>query len=329
MIADCSQPKNYAVIAKRRREFQKASAAAASSNRYHLDEPQRFAHLKPGGIPSERLKKAMGLREDQLAPYVYRMRELGYPPGWLREAEVRHSGVALYLADGRSLEDVGEEEGEAREEEEKVRYNADKLVAWPGFNAPMPEKCRDDARGNGRGCPPPMKRQQSLDAMLEELGDRMHTGYSRGEMQDTTSSSPPPSSSKVAKYDEVVGAEGVQPRKRRLSPGGEGREEGEPAEKQLSGALRSDEVQMVNEGTPIVTRYSPYGSLPSQQAWAKDTTDHILFENLPDSTGKWDDMLKVIKRGREVRKRMQEEVEGKVQEKISDDAEQMENESVV
>ncbi len=297
MIADCPKPKDFAAIAKRRREFQKSQAAANSSARYHLDEPQRFAHLRPGGRPSERLRRALGMREGELAPYVYRMRELGYPPGWLREAEVRHSGVALYLADGRALQDQGEEEGETREEEEKVRYDLDRLVRWPGFNAPVPEDCRDEAEASRRtdGWPPPMRREHSVDAMMESLGDKAHTGYVRGEMQDTTTTS-----------GETTPAAS---RKRRMSC----EEDGETSDKKkrrdlsLADALRSDEVRAVSEGTPIVTLHSPYESLPSQSAWAKDTTDHILFENLPDSTGKWDDMLKVIKRGREMRSKIDED----------------------
>ena len=106
LISECPQPKDFAAIARNRREFQRTASAALTSSRYHLDEPQRFAHLRPGGMPSDRLRRAMGLRERDLPPYVYRMRALGYPPGWLREAEVRHSGVALYLADGSTLGDI-------------------------------------------------------------------------------------------------------------------------------------------------------------------------------------------------------------------------------
>ena len=59
--------------------------------RYHVDGTQRFGQLKPG-LPSRNLQEALGLRENQLPPYIYRMREVGYPPGWLKEAEIHHSG---------------------------------------------------------------------------------------------------------------------------------------------------------------------------------------------------------------------------------------------
>ena len=48
--------------------------------RYHVDEAQKFEHLKPG-LPSEKLRRAMGLKQDQLPSYIYRMRSIGYPPG--------------------------------------------------------------------------------------------------------------------------------------------------------------------------------------------------------------------------------------------------------
>ncbi len=195
----------------------------------------------------------------------------------------------------------GEEEGEAVEEEEKIRYDLEKLVDFPGFNMPVPEGFRDDGGGRGgRGrWPPPLRADQSKEAMVKELGDRVVTGYVRGEMQDTGN-------------EDDVGA--IKDRKRKMPEDGEEKEEeegeeddGPPGAKKLalSGALKSDEVKLVNEGTPIVDTYSPYEALPSQQAWAVGTTDHILFENLPDSTGKWDQMRGVLQKGREMRKSLQ------------------------
>ena len=45
--------------------------------RYHEDEPQKFGHLTPG-LPSSKLREALGLRTEELPRYLYRMRELGY-----------------------------------------------------------------------------------------------------------------------------------------------------------------------------------------------------------------------------------------------------------
>ena len=64
-------------------------------SRYHVDEPQKFGHHQPG-LPSAKLREALRLRGDQVPEYIYRMRTLGYPPGWMRQAEIDSSGIQLY-----------------------------------------------------------------------------------------------------------------------------------------------------------------------------------------------------------------------------------------
>lgn len=49
---------------------------------------------------SQDLLDALGITTNTLPPFIYRMRELGYPPGWLKEAEMENSGLMLY--DGKS-----------------------------------------------------------------------------------------------------------------------------------------------------------------------------------------------------------------------------------
>lgn len=46
------------------------------------------------------LQDALGVTDKSLPPFIYRMRQLGYPPGWLKEAEMEHSGLALYDGKG-------------------------------------------------------------------------------------------------------------------------------------------------------------------------------------------------------------------------------------
>mgnify|MGYP001855568291 CR=1 FL=1 len=50
---------------------------------------------------SGELQDALGVTAKSLPPFIYRMRQLGYPPGWLKEAEMEHSGLALY--DGKGM----------------------------------------------------------------------------------------------------------------------------------------------------------------------------------------------------------------------------------
>lgn len=46
--------------------------------------------------------------------------------------------------------------------------------------------------------------------------------------------------------------------------------------------------------------HSPFTRLPSQGSFGKEMSEHIVFENLPDYTGKWDQMKGLISK---IRKR--------------------------
>jgi len=272
ILSDCPLPRDYRAIAQNRRQFRERQSVGLNSARYHIDEPQRFGHVKPSSFPSERLRDAMGLRDYQLPTYVYRMRECGYPPGWLKEAEVRHSGVALYLAKDRVLASLCDEDGEVADEECQLRYDVDKLVGWPGFNEDFPSDYVDETRDLRCAA---MREDQSKTAMLRTMSERAQTGYVQGEMTDT--------------YDQINSQQEAD-----VEPPGE---EDEAKPQPILAGLLSQQVKLVEEGTPIAANYSPFNALPSQAKWAQGTTDLICFENLPNSTGKWEQMKEVLKRG--------------------------------
>lgn len=56
-------------------------------------------------LHSEELQDALGVTDKSLPPFIYRMRQLGYPPGWLKEAELENSGLALYDGNGIVCQD--------------------------------------------------------------------------------------------------------------------------------------------------------------------------------------------------------------------------------
>ena len=155
----------------------------ASTPRYHLEERQRFADLKPG-LPSARLREALGVRSEELPRYIYMMRQLGYPPGWLTEARVSQSGLALYHSNTDKL-GTGKEvqEGEDGEvgEETKEQYDVDRLITWPGFNGEAKQFRDDSARHRVR---PDISWEHSPAEMGRRLGAKKQRSYVRGEMQD-------------------------------------------------------------------------------------------------------------------------------------------------
>uniref|UniRef100_A0A3Q3MBH7 Zinc finger CCHC domain-containing protein 8 n=1 Tax=Labrus bergylta TaxID=56723 RepID=A0A3Q3MBH7_9LABR len=130
-MRDCPKPKDMAAINERRKEFNQGNNQAMQSNqRYHADEvEERFAKYK-AGVMSEELLTALGLDGNALPPLIYRMRQLGYPPGWLKEAEMENSGLALYDSnDGNATDGANSQ---------NTSYDVSKLVDFPGFNVPAP-----------------------------------------------------------------------------------------------------------------------------------------------------------------------------------------------
>ncbi|NXK94475.1 ZCHC8 protein, partial [Formicarius rufipectus] len=141
-MKDCPKPRNAARISEKRKEFLEACGETSNQNfqqRYHVEEvEERFGKFKPGVI-SGVLQDALGVTDRSLPPFIYRMRRLGYPPGWLKEAEMEHSGLALYHG-----KDDGEAEGEESPQHRRVTYDVSKLVNYPGFNISTPSGIPDE-----------------------------------------------------------------------------------------------------------------------------------------------------------------------------------------
>jgi zinc finger CCHC domain-containing protein 8 len=60
-----------------------------------VEDEQKYGHLIPGRI-SGKLRHALGLKRSEIPLHIYRMRLLGYPPGWLEEARISHSGITMF-----------------------------------------------------------------------------------------------------------------------------------------------------------------------------------------------------------------------------------------
>ncbi|KAJ7419326.1 zinc finger CCHC domain-containing protein 8 isoform X2 [Willisornis vidua] len=174
-LKEAFSPRNAARISERRKEFLDACGDTNNPNfqqRYHVEEvEERFGKFKPGVI-SEVLQDALGVTERSLPPFIYRMRQLGYPPGWLKEAEMEHSGLALY--DGRGN---GEAEDEASPPHKRITYDVSKLVNYPGFNISTPSGIPDPSpKSNNKRVAPQSRshrskrlREDSLEAAAADM----------------------------------------------------------------------------------------------------------------------------------------------------------------
>ncbi|XP_066116768.1 zinc finger CCHC domain-containing protein 8 [Saccopteryx bilineata] len=171
-MKDCSMPRNAARISEKRKAYLEACGETNNQNfqqRYHADEvEERFGRFKPGVI-SEELQDALGVTDKSLPPFIYRMRQLGYPPGWLKEAELENSGLALY--DGKDGADGETEAGEIQQNQ-NITYDLSKLVNYPGFNISTPRGIPDEWRVFGSI---PMQACQQRDVFASYLTSNFQT----------------------------------------------------------------------------------------------------------------------------------------------------------
>ncbi|XP_008687069.1 zinc finger CCHC domain-containing protein 8 isoform X2 [Ursus maritimus] len=195
-MKDCPMPRNAARISEKRKEYMDACGEANSQNfqqRYHAEEvEERFGRFKPGVI-SEELQDALGVTDKSLPPFIYRMRQLGYPPGWLKEAELENSGLALY--DGKDGADGEAEAGEAQQNK-SVTYDLSKLVNYPGFNISTPRGIPDEWRMFGSI---PMQACQQKDVFANYLSSNFQTPSVRSGSKRSSSQSSPGSPKKQRK----------------------------------------------------------------------------------------------------------------------------------
>ncbi|MBZ3891468.1 Zinc finger CCHC domain-containing protein 8 [Sciurus carolinensis] len=195
-MKDCPMPRNAARINEKRKEYMDACGEANNQSfqqRYHAEEvEERFGRFKPGVI-SEELQDALGVTDKSLPPFIYRMRQLGYPPGWLKEAELENSGLALY--DGKDDADGESEVGEVQQNK-SVTYDLSKLVNYPGFNISTPRGIPDEWRMFGSI---PMQACQQKDVFASYLTSNFQAPSARSGSKRSSSQSSPGSPKKQRK----------------------------------------------------------------------------------------------------------------------------------
>jgi zinc finger CCHC domain-containing protein 8 len=78
------------------------------------------------------------------------------------------------------------------------------------------------------------------------------------------------------------------------------------------GSAEDDEskqkVVKIDYGTPIFDSVTPFSKLPTNEQFSKGVSDVINFENLPDSTGKYEKMRSLITKVRECVAKINSEV---------------------
>ena len=107
------------------------------------------------------------------------MRDLGYPPGWLEEAKIQHSGLSLFVEkDKRQLES---DDDEGKVDAKKFKYDIQKIHEFPGYNV-VPEYQFHDNYQRHRS--QPMMSQHSKIEFIRMLGDSVVNGYKKIKLKD-------------------------------------------------------------------------------------------------------------------------------------------------
>uniref|UniRef100_A0A2A4J6M4 PSP proline-rich domain-containing protein n=1 Tax=Heliothis virescens TaxID=7102 RepID=A0A2A4J6M4_HELVI len=169
-LRDCTLPRDHARIAEKRKAMNSLRVG-----RYHIEDEQKYGHLIPGRI-SGQLRHALGLKRNELPIHIYRMRLLGYPPGWLEEARISHSGISMFDSTGNAILEPEEEEGEVSEPGSKDKFDIKKILDFPGFNVPASSRYIEESQQFGL---PPISEQDSKMAMLQFLAPNAMKAYKR------------------------------------------------------------------------------------------------------------------------------------------------------
>ena len=185
------------------------------------------------------------------------MRVLGYPPGWLKAADMTKTVVAII--DGSQGDD------EVPSQEDKT-YNVEQLVVYPGFNAPLPEGVKDDYRSLRM---PPMQLHQQLSFATSTMKKPKPIPYTKFKLNDSSS-----------QLDLSLNSTMNDPVKN------------EPPSGQPE-VVKTRKV--VSIGIPIPDSYVK-AKKPPLEKWSENNSlaDLIYFENLPTSTGVFDKMRGVL-----------------------------------
>lgn len=293
-IKDCTVPKDAKRISKARQNMSK------KNERYHLNPDQRYDAYRPGVI-SDNLRNALGLKQRELPLHIYHMRVFGYPLGWLEEAKIRNSGLTMF----------NHHKTEANDDEEEAIYDPNEIVEYPGFNVSVGDEFNDDFRKYNF---PKMQLKHEKRYFISNLKTRSNKANvenvdmeveNSDEGEDAEKSSSPPASPSMIDLrneqqklleqlnSEINDEEGENGDLSGFIVLDETQEEETLKTPECSITTRSNTLSAI-QGTPILESCSPFSKLPKGDSWSVGVSDVINFENLPDSTGKYEQMKDVL-----------------------------------
>jgi zinc finger CCHC domain-containing protein 8 len=290
-LRDCPYPKDYTKINMARQSFK----SQPKSSRYHLEEDQKFGDLKPGKM-SDELRKALGLHKNEAPRHIYLMRKLGYPPGWLEEAKLTCSDLQMFDIDGNFLKMTTAK---------KQGLDACKIVDYPGFNVPFQKGVKDDHQMYRV---PPYSDSFSKDAMISFFDkqfvqeDNLETCDMDIEHEpESTNLNPEPANLiQAAKSNDRNSPSLVdlEQQKQQLLEELNDEPKAEVKNANIDPEKETSVIKASCFGTPVLKSNSPYLTLPNPDNFSRDVSPVINFENLPNTTGKYEQLTDVLQKVR-------------------------------
>lgn len=282
--------------------------------------------IKPGRISAE-LRAALNLAENDLPIWIYRMRALGYPPGWLSKATVDTSDI--FDTDSSPNDSL------KRKEQSDIEYDVSKLIEYPGFNAPMPPNTNDYhyyynmpamlphqqldyAKQNMKVfTPTPVPKRARISAESSAANSLRNNNESFNSLANTTASgadtsanvceledpaSPDPEegdSPKATPADEkeespsstsTSDETSKQPGKQIESSSAQNQSSSTAVKSNLSASLL-EEIKLVSKGSPLA---KPVERMPLEKFSEGVVGELLFFENTPNSSGKFDSIRNLL-----------------------------------
>ncbi|KAJ0242938.1 Proline-rich spliceosome-associated [Hirschfeldia incana] len=144
-LRECPKPVDRSAVSIARRQHKskrnQASGSRLPSRYYKSAQAGKYDGLKPGSLDPE-TRQLLGLGELDPPPWLHRMREIGYPPGYLAVEEDHLSGITIFDEEETEPPEEGEvkaEDGEILEVASTSEPEMKMTVEFPGINAPIPE----------------------------------------------------------------------------------------------------------------------------------------------------------------------------------------------
>lgn len=141
-LKECPKPRDNVAVNNARTQHQSNRNSKSSSSRiptrYYQNSPGgKYDGLVPGVLQAE-TQQLLGLGEFDPPPWLHRMREIGYPPGYLdsEDDDDRPSGITIFT--GEEKKEEKENNGKALETDCPKRPKK-MSVQFPGINALIPK----------------------------------------------------------------------------------------------------------------------------------------------------------------------------------------------